>query len=447
MKESVVTVFPETKLGTIKKLNGGNLAPAITAEKAGGNIRREFQALNIPITRLHDASLDNAGARVVDIPMIFANFHADPADASNYYFAQTDDYIKNCIELGTGIIYRLGVSIEHGFNKYFTAPPCDYEHWINICDHIIRHYTEGWAGGFNFKILYWEIWNEPEACDVDGLHLMWGGSLKEYNAFYVKVATELKKRFPHLKFGGPAHICANEPVTREFLAACSQSHAPLDFYSWHCYSQNVTDMTEQVHLVKQWLVDAGYPQTELHLNEWHYFPADWAKLRADKGYLRNVYENVIKGVDAAAFLGAVLTAWQDTPLDVGCYYTVTANHWGLFSLYSEPTKSYYGMKAFGEIIEYRDRIKTVTETEHVYALAGRNRAGEMALLVSCFGAHVDTLKIYIEGDNLIAPEQCRIEILDEEHDLEQISPVIMPTHIELPIKSESAVIVLKLNIS
>ena len=41
-------------------------------------------------------------------------------------------------------------------------PPKDYAKWARICEHIITHYTEGWADGFNYKITYWEIWNEPE---------------------------------------------------------------------------------------------------------------------------------------------------------------------------------------------------------------------------------------------------------------------------------------------
>ena len=168
--KKTIQVFSGEKIGKIKKVNGGNLAPAIVNEKAGGSIRKEFGELHLPLTRLHDAPLENAGTRLVDVPLIFANFHADPDDPRNYYFKQTDDYLKNCIELGTSIYYRLGTSIEHGIHKYFLDPP-EARQWIEIVSHIIRHYTEGWADGFRYDIRYWEIWNEPECTDRDGLHL------------------------------------------------------------------------------------------------------------------------------------------------------------------------------------------------------------------------------------------------------------------------------------
>ena len=49
-----------------------------------------------------------------------------------------------------------------GIKPYHTFPPKDPEKWARICEHIIRHYTEGWADGYHYNIRYWEIWNEPE---------------------------------------------------------------------------------------------------------------------------------------------------------------------------------------------------------------------------------------------------------------------------------------------
>eukprot|EP00825_Cyclidium_porcatum_P040557 TRINITY_DN5154_c0_g1_i2.p4 TRINITY_DN5154_c0_g1~~TRINITY_DN5154_c0_g1_i2.p4 ORF type:complete len:167 (-),score=6.59 TRINITY_DN5154_c0_g1_i2:4-504(-) len=161
MKQIDVKVYTDSVIGKIKKLNGGNLAPPISIVTCGYDLQKEFSALNLALTRLHDAPLDNPGCRLVDVPCIFANFYADENDPRNYYFEQTDDYIKGCIEGGTNIYYRLGASIEHSKKKYFVNPPENYAKWINIASNIIRHYTEGWANGFHFPILCWEIWNEP----------------------------------------------------------------------------------------------------------------------------------------------------------------------------------------------------------------------------------------------------------------------------------------------
>ena len=77
--------------GVIRKLNGGNLAPPIAGEMAGGNIRKSFKDLNLAFARLHDAPLENANCPMVDIHNIFPFFHLDANDRRNYWFKHSDD--------------------------------------------------------------------------------------------------------------------------------------------------------------------------------------------------------------------------------------------------------------------------------------------------------------------------------------------------------------------
>ena len=129
--------------GAIKPLNGGNMAPPISNENAGRNIRQYFKELKLPITRLHDAPLDNPGLSLVDIAMIFPLMHADADDPRNYNFRATDDYIANCYACGTQVYYRLGCSIDHSINKYTCFPPADTAKWVDVASKIIRHYNYG----------------------------------------------------------------------------------------------------------------------------------------------------------------------------------------------------------------------------------------------------------------------------------------------------------------
>lgn len=439
MKTIDIDFYPEEPIGVIKKINGGNLAPPVLNEKAGGNIRESFAALNMPLTRLHDAPLENAGYRLVDITMIFPHFHADENDHRNYYFRQTDDYINNCIQTNTDIYYRLGISIEHGVNKYFTDPPEDVEKWINVCDHIIRHYTQGWADGFYLKIKYWEIWNEPEIADADGLKLMWNASLEEFNRFYARVARELKHRFPHLSFGGPSH-CGYGSVSDDFIDYCAVNNAPLDFYSCHCYSADphgkIIDVPEKIRAK---LDSAGYRNSAIHINEWHYFPGDWKRMRSDYYYRKSILEEV-KGIHSAAFLCAVLSQWQDTPLDMACYYTATATMWGLYETSSSmPTKSYYGMKAFGEIVRYKHRLKIISKSHGVTVLAGQDNHGKHAMLISCFKTGSCSLNIrYIAN---ACPATAHVFMLDSEHDLKEVSNFsIEDSRLSIKLRSDSGVV-------
>ena len=61
----------------------------------------------------------------------------------------------------------------------------------------MRHYNEGWAGGFHHGIRYWEIWNEPENRPA-----MWSGTDEQFLELYRVTAQTLREEFPGIKIGG-----------------------------------------------------------------------------------------------------------------------------------------------------------------------------------------------------------------------------------------------------
>lgn len=394
-------------IGKLKPLNGGNLAPPLCQTNLT-DISKPFMELKIPYTRLHDAPLENPAWRIVDFNLIFPFMHLDSDEPKNYYFEQTDEYISHCLELGTRVIYRLGPSIEHHPKRYNTrAVPRElWDKWADVAAHIVLHYNEGWGKGFRFGIRYWEIWNEPEG--------LWDGSIDDFNDFYCHVATVLKRRFPELMIGGPAHVrCDRDGFTGGFLRRCAERKAPLDFYSWHCYTDNVEFMREQVFYARETVDAFGYPKAELHLNEWHYVPGTWSGVKPEKKNF--MYDYKMKDLDAGAFLTATMTAWQDTPLDIACYYTATATAFGLFTTSRGiPTKSYYAMKAFGRLMEYPERLEVLSNDRDLYALAGRNSAGGIALLISVFHVRGNAVRLRIEGgavplEQFNVSENCDLE--------------------------------------
>ena len=109
--------------------------------------------------------------------MIFTDFSKDPTDPASYDFDLTDEYLRMVEAGGAKVFYRLGSKIEHWSKKYNTLPPADFHQWAIVCEHIIRHYTEGWANGFHMDIEYWEIWNEADLDPDDSAHKRcWGGT-------------------------------------------------------------------------------------------------------------------------------------------------------------------------------------------------------------------------------------------------------------------------------
>ena len=127
--------------------------------------------------------------------------------------------------------FRLGQTIEHQIKKHGTLPPKDFHKWAEICEHIIRHYNEGWADGYNLNIKYREIWNEPDL-DLDDSQnkRTWGGTKAEFFDMYEIAAKHLKEHFPNLKIGGPA-LAHRMDWASDFLKEMKKRNVPIDFFS------------------------------------------------------------------------------------------------------------------------------------------------------------------------------------------------------------------------
>ena len=165
----------QKRLGAFKPLNAVNNGPCHkrhASDQKRSNLAA-YRAARIPYARCHDASenMGYGGEHVVDITAIFPDFSKDPYDPASYDFPITDEYLLVTQEAGTETFYRLGQKIEHWVKKYGTLPPPDFHKWAVICEHIIRHYNEGWADGYEYGIEYWEIWNEPDCRNHDGSSL------------------------------------------------------------------------------------------------------------------------------------------------------------------------------------------------------------------------------------------------------------------------------------
>lgn len=181
----------------IKPMHAGGQPPVIS--NASDVFFHYLTEAGIPYSRLHDVGGAFGGGKYVDIPNIFRDFSADENDPASYDFAFTDLLINQLVKAKVEPYYRLGVTIENAAHvkSYFIDPPKDPAKWARICEHIIRHYTEGWADGFHHKITYWEIWPEPDG----KFNQLWTGTKEEFFDFYHIVSTHLKAKFPHLKFG------------------------------------------------------------------------------------------------------------------------------------------------------------------------------------------------------------------------------------------------------
>lgn len=385
MSECNVIFNFDKSIGKIKPMHAVNNGPypAKNEQKRGNS--NDYRAARIPYARNHDASFDAGygGNHTVDVNFIFPNFDADVNDPQSYDFACTDRYVQNTYDVGTEVFYRLGSRIEHEVKKYNTIPPKDFKKWAEICEHIIMHYTEGWANGFNYKLDYWEIWNEPDLDVNEPINKRcWGGTEIEFFELYKTAALHLKNRFPYLKIGGPAS-CGDEAWLERFLKYQSENNVPMDFVSWHWYWTEPKDMSIKCTRVRRLMEKYGYGSAESIMNEWNYV----------RGWVDEfVYsiEQIISMKGAAFFSACMLEAQNNPDVDMLMYYDARMGAFnGLFDYYTmRPLKGYYSFYLFANLYELGSQAYSSSDDEDVYVVGASNKDKKAAIIT-----------YYAENDN------------------------------------------------
>lgn len=407
--------------GTIRPLHGVNGGPLNYGETI--DLSASWRELGIPVTRLHDCEWP--APAVVDMHAVFPVPDADPALPGSYQFARTDDYLKSIADTGCGFVYRLGESIEHSRRKHFVNPPVDFEKWTAACIGIIRHVNEGWANGTHLNVRYWEIWNEPE-----NRPNMWTGTDEDYYRLYSTAAKGIKAKFPALMIGGPAVGNTGEVVDGKFqptafltgfIKHCRETSSPLDFFSWHTYTNDPRLYGVKARAIRKWLDDAGFHKTEIHLNEWNYLPNDdWGVLSVTgQGAVRENWYAEMGGPNGAAFIASVLTDLQDSPITVANLFTGDTGPFGLFSRHGAPKKTYYAVKAFRALLDTPQRLAFTTDlTSAPAVLAGVNGdRTEVSILLSNYRTPHSEFDLVVEDLPWQGRTKLDVRAVDAQHDL------------------------------
>ena len=402
-----VTVDLKNTGGAIKRINAVNNGPVGGKVRNFGNSEL-YEALEIPYARNHDASFYSGygGEHTVDVHRIFKNFDADENDPASYTFAPTDDYVSMTFDVGTKMFYRLGASIEHRY-KEGTYPPKDFAKWARICEHIIRHYTEGWADGFNYDIEYWEIWNEPDFAKLDEYKInpCWQGTFREFIDFYEVVSKHLKSTFSHLKIGGPA-FCESwkKENHTEFLKAVKEREMPLDFYSFHGYFGNPDCVISLGISAVETIKEAGIEHMpELFLNEFNF-------IRSFSGEEFKYSIKTIKGIKGASFIAGCMGAGQVSTIDMLMYYDARPSYYnGLFNDIYEPLKAYYVFQMARDLRRLGTWVRSPYRTGDILTLSATN-GKESAIMITNYKNEDELPNTQVELTIENAPENgARVE--------------------------------------
>ncbi len=394
--------------GTIKSFAHINCGPLPNPDVDNAtDLTRQYREVGISMVRNHDFS------GPTDVSWIFPDWEADPSLESSYDFSVSDTYITAIVESGAEVFFRLGERAST--DEALRQPPPDFDTWAEVCKHIVMHYNEGWADGYQYGITYWEVWNEP---DLEGF---WTGTAEQYYEMYRKTAQTLKAHDPSLKVGGPCtSSITDERFTKGFLDYVTQNNVPLDFYSWHRYADTPNQLYLEARAVRDMLDSYGMTECENINTEWNinlFLP------QRDNDNAKN-----------AAFTACSLTAFQDAGIDAALRYRGTQGDSALARMigldlslftvdgtYKRPALSYLAMQHLAQDSPVRIATPAMDAAQGITWLAGKSADNStVTVLISNYDAADATCSLSVGSLPWQGEYTAAHYLIDEHHHFKKV---------------------------
>ncbi|MGE3274975.1 MAG: hypothetical protein AB7O67_07670 [Vicinamibacterales bacterium] len=359
--------------GLIQPLLGLNIGPKGNLDNP--DLTRAYQARGIRLIRTHDYY------GPLDMSQMYPDRGRDPHASSSFNFTgalgaerrSSDETFAAILEGGFEPYFRLGDS----YNDPKPPSSGELDNFVEASVSVLRHYREALWGGFTSDFRYVEIWNEP-----NGL-LFWSRTPGEYYDLYVRTAFALREAFPGLRVGGPALNPAGclsaegRRWTEAFLDRVVAAGAPLDFFSWHMYSNDPADYATCAAYYRAALDARGLTGVEQHVTEWNTENADGElgiSLRA--------------GAQGAAINTGAWIAMQRAGVTQETFYRGPEpaldfpQFYGMFYADGRPKPVGHAADLWRRMTTYPIRRVISGGAPEFWALAGSNDDGGLAVLVA-----------------------------------------------------------------
>jgi hypothetical protein len=363
----------------IEPLLGVNIGPIPSGtDPRNADLTTAYKEIGVTLIRTHDYY----GA--LDMSLLYPDRTKDPSDPRSYNFASSDETWKAIIDGGFEPYFRLGDSWNDA------KPPAnalERSNWVKAAIEVLRHYRTGRWNGFNTSFRYVEIWNEPDN------QQFWSKphTPLEYFQLYHEAAVAIKQQFPGVMVGGPAvtQAAAMTPQgkkwTQDFLDFVRQKNAPLDFFSWHMYSNSPQEYAEAANFYRSLLDARGFTQTTIHITEWNTDIKRGADDSPEALALRT-------GSRGAAILTAAWIELQHNDVEVSTIYRgpdpdiKAPTFYGLFYADGRPKRSALAFSLWSKMTLYPQQVSiSAPSYPSLWMLAGQNDAGNVALIIANTG--------------------------------------------------------------
>jgi xylan 1,4-beta-xylosidase len=247
--------------------------------------------------------------------------------------------------------------------------PNSWDEWEKLIYKLAEHYKSRNAG-----IEYWELGDECDIGDAGGAPH--DCTPENYAVLYQHTMESIRRADSSAQVGGPTAANYDTAVLSYLVDYCAKNHVPLDFVSWHVYSDNPQKFRDTMEYIKNVL--AKYPSIhpKTFLDEWNEgLPRTALDPRFQPCLITEVaYQMKEAGIDYMAYYQI-----RDYPLSAAQFAkfmrpqaTSMMDRWwnrdvqvdGLFDFQDQIRPSYFAFKMLSRLTGDRVRFETNDKTVH-----------------------------------------------------------------------------------
>ena len=319
--------------------------------------------------------------RYIRIDHIYDFYNVVGRDNNNqliFNWDQLDQTVCDIYRTGAKPFFSLGyMPKELSDDGSLIGAPKNWDEWAFLVQKTIERYSGkstrlcGQVTGEFLKDIYYEVWNEPDL-ESFGKWSLYGGKkdyklLYFYSSFGALNATDVS----HFFLGGPATTAAYKNWMQKFLKFVRDNNLKLDFLSWHHYTKNPVDFSEDLINLNNWLAEDEFKQFRTLpkiISEWGYDSMPNPISDTDIGAAHTIVSirNLIEQKLEMAFSFEV----KDGPIP----------RWGILSYSGEKKPRYQALNLLNLLERYRLQVEGEGTFVKVIAGGWQNRIG--AILVN-----------------------------------------------------------------
>ncbi len=419
-----VTYTLGNKNGTVQPLLGVNAGPMHWATKrTTQDATLGFQQIGVKSVRTHDMP----GA--LDMKLMYPDRTKDTALQSSYNFTSGGGYsdyssdfvVATLKDNGLGMYLRIWDSA----GGVVAPSSSERANWTKAAVEVVRHYQEGKWNGYSNMVGYVEIGNEPDSTGF------WPSTYtkEEFYTLYCDTAKAIRAAFPNMKIGGPGITASGfsnslgQQWTKGFLDYVKNTGAPLDFLSWHIYSNSPDNFTTGAKFYRSELDSRGFTSTEQHLTEWH-----TTVNASDKSADAENLKTRTMGKGAALLTSSWINLQQNGVTQAFVYRAndpsaTDHERYGLFSTDALPRRTALAFSLWSEFASYSDRIdpSSSTTVSGLKALAAQRADGQMAILLANTGTTTKKWTLAFSDARKLSDYALSLKTVDDSHGLVDVS--------------------------